>query len=267
MSLGSSIKEKIKSFLYSKDYFISRATEPSVLADFMRSVRPLETNHDLIRVGGETDGGYLIPNDLEGVEACFSPGVSSCADFEMDLARRGIRCFLADYSVESPPVSHPGIHFEKKYLGQTDDSTYTTLESWVGRRAPHQREFILQMDIEGGEYPVIIDTSSETLRKFRILVIEFHEMESLYVKWGFNLINLTFKKVLKDFEVVHIHPNNYMKPVVYGPYAIPPYLEFTFLRKDRITKRRPALTFPHPFDRENVAGKGDIPLPSCWYPE
>lgn len=265
VSIGTAVRETVKTFLHRKNYFISRATESGALANFLRSVRPLETNHDLIRIGGETDGGYLVPNDLEGIEACFSPGVSRCADFELDLARRGVHCFLADYSVDAPPVSHSLIHFEKTFLGQIDDSRHTTLESWVAREAPGRREFILQMDIEGGEYPVIVDTSSETLRKFRILVIEFHEMESLYDKYGFNLINLTFKKILKDFEVVHIHPNNYRKPVVYGKYEIPPYMEFTFLRKDRITRRNPAMTFPHPLDRNNVPGNDAFTLPTCWF--
>jgi hypothetical protein len=265
MSIGTSIKENVKTFLYNKNYFISQVTDSTALAQFFRSVRPLSTNHELIRIGGENDGGYLVPNDLEGIEVCFSPGVSRCADFELDLARRGIDCFLADYSVGAPPVSHPLIHFEKKYLGQADDSKYTTLESWVARNAPHQREFILQMDIEGGEYPVIVDTSSETLRKFRILVIEFHEMESLYDKKGFSLINLTLAKLLKDFDVVHIHPNNFEKPIVYGKYAIPPYMEFTFLRKDRISRRQPASMFPHPLDRKNVARNEAIALPNCWF--
>jgi hypothetical protein len=266
MSIGTSIKEILKALLYKKNYFVSQVTDPNALAEFFRSVRPVSTNHELIRIGGETDGGYLVPNDLEGIQVCFSPGVSNRSDFELDLTRRGIECFLADYSVDSPPVSHPLIHFEKKFLGQTDDSKFMTLERWIQTNAPDQRELILQMDIEGGEYPVIVDTSSETLRKFRIIVIEFHTMESLHDKFGFNLINLTFKKLLKDFDVVHIHPNNFAKPVVYGDYAIPPFMEFTFLRKDRISTRQPASTFPHPLDRKNVERNEAIALPKCWFP-
>jgi hypothetical protein len=83
-------------------------------------------------------------------------------------------------------------------------------------------------------------------------------------RFGFKLIDLTFKKLLRDFDVVHIHPNNYAKPFVYGRYEIPPIMEFTFLRKDRISTRRPALTFPHPLDRSNFPLKKDFPLPKCW---
>jgi hypothetical protein len=281
MKIATPIKEGVKSFLYKTNYRIAQATNfsratnyrifqgtrPAALTEFFRSIKPISTNHDLIRIGGETDGGYLVPDDLGGIEVCFSPGVSRIADFESELASRGIGCFLADYSVDAPPITNKLIHFEKKFLGQTEDAMYTTLESWVERNAPNQREFILQMDIEGGEYPVIIDTSSETLRKFRILVIEFHRMESLYDRYGFDLIDFTFRKLLKDFAVVHIHPNNFARPITFGKYEIPPYMEFTFLRKDRISSRQPAVTFPHPLDRKNVHGNEDFSLPSCWFRE
>ena len=267
MAIATSIKENVKAFLYKRHYLISQATDSSALDRFLGSVKPIATNHHLIRIGGETDGGYLVPNDLLGIEVCFSPGVSHVAEFERDLASRGISCFLADYSVDAPPIGNNLFRFEKKHLGQTDDSKYTTLESWVERNAPNQRDFILQMDIEGGEYPVIVDTSSETLRKFRILVIEFHRMESLYDKYGFPLIDFTFTKLLKDFDVVHIHPNNFAKPIAYGSYEIPPYMEFTFLRKDRIATRKPAVTFPHPLDKKNVPRNEDFSLPRCWFGE
>jgi hypothetical protein len=273
MPIPRSIKDAVKAVSYKTNYRISQlgkfrifqATDPDALPEFFKSIQPISTNHELIRIGGAADGGYLVPNDLEGIEVCFSPGVSIIADFESDLAARGMRCFLADYSVDSPPVRNGLFHFEKKFLGHTNDSKYTTLDSWVERNAPNQRDFILQMDIEGSEYPVIIDTSQETLRKFRILVIEFHRMESLYDRYGFDLIDLTFRKLLKDFAVVHAHPNNFAKPVALGQYAIPPFMEFTFLRKDRISSRQPALAFPHPLDRKNVAGNEDFSLPACWF--
>jgi hypothetical protein len=275
MTIPKSIKENLKTLLYKANYRIPQvskyrifqATESTALSEFFRSIKPISTNHDLIRIGGETDGGYLVPDDLQGIEVCFSPGVSRVADFESDLASRGINCFLADYSVDAPPLDNKLFHFEKKFLGQTEDSMYTTLESWVARNAPNQREFILQMDIEGAEYPVILDTSSETLRKFRILVIEFHRMESLYDRYGFDLIDFTFRKLLKDFAVVHIHPNNFARPIAFGKYEIPPFMEFTFLRKDRISSRKSAVTFPHPLDRRNVFRNDDFPLPACWFKE
>ena len=240
------------------------ACDMSRLEQFFSMVKPVTTNHDLIRIGGETDGGYLIPDDLEGVETCFSPGVAVTASFETEIAGRGIKCFLADYSVDGAPIENNLFHFEKRNLGNTNDSVNMTLEDWVERNAPDQCDMLLQMDIEGCEYPIICGANVETLRKFRIIVIEFHGLHRLCDKQGFETIFVTFRKLLDVFDIVHIHPNNCNKPLTYGIYEIPPVLEITFLRKDRVLSRQPATVFPHKLDRTNVPGD-DFPLPTCWY--
>jgi hypothetical protein len=180
----------IRNLLLSNHIRISRTTDKAKVLDFLSSVKPLQTNHDLIRLGGATDGGYLVPNDIEGVDVCFSPGVSQVSAFEEDLTKRGIRCFLADYSVDSPPVANDLFDFEKKYLGPADSGNFMTLESWINIKAPTGSDFILQMDIEGAEYGVLFDTSPGTLRKFRMLVIEFHRLDALCDKMGYELISL-----------------------------------------------------------------------------
>jgi hypothetical protein len=263
--MANIVENYLKSFLLKKNKKICRTTNGFLIKSFISSLKPVTTNHNLIRVGGDMDGGYLIPDDLHNINTCFSPGVSKVANFELELASRGIKCFLADYSVETPPVQNELFDFEKKYLGITEDPIYITLENWVERKAPNQSDLILQMDIEGAEYGVIYDTSRETLRKFRILVIEFHELDAIIVKVGFDLINLTFSKLLKDFEIVHIHPNNTAKPKKYIGLEIPPTMEFTFLRKDRIFSRQPTQTFPHKLDRPSDPHNENYPLPRCWY--
>ena len=235
------------------------------ILDFLAYVKPVKTNHELIRIGCDTDGGYLVPNDLENVEICFSPGVSKVAAFEADLTKKGIKCFLADYSVQAPPISNSLIYFEKKYIGVKESEVFMTLENWVSRHGENKSDLILQMDIEGAEYGVLIDASSETLRKFRIMIIEFHYLDNLSDRIGFQLIDLAFAKILKDFEVVHIHPNNNDKPVNYKGVLIPPLMEFTFLRKDRISYKSDFSSFPHELDRKNVANYTDFALPECWY--
>ena len=259
------LKNNIKKILLNQQIWIGKTTEKQKIVEFLELVKPIKTNHDLIRVGGDTDGGYLIPNDIENIDTCFSPGVDEVANFENDLTKRGIKCFLADYSVEKPPIKNVLFDFEKKYLGCKNNEMFMTLESWIKSKAPNKNDFILQMDIEGAEYPVICDTSSETLDKFRILVIEFHGLDSLFNRMFFDLIYLTFTKILKNFEVVHIHPNNYCNPIEYNEVAIPPFMEFTFLRKDRITQKGKNLSFPHKLDRANLAQYADFALPKCWY--
>jgi len=243
---------------------IVRGTPPARLEGFLASVRPVATEHALIRLGGDSDGGYLVPDDLAGVRHCFSPGVADVATFEEHLAARGVRSFMADFSVEGPPSPNGHFSFEKKYLGPRDDDMSTTLESWVRRNVPEDDDMILQMDIEGAEYGVLLSTNVEVLRRFRIIVIEFHGMESLAEKRGCELISLAFDRLLEDFDVVHAHVNNCAQPINYAGFQLPPVMEFTFHRKDRARTRRPAEAFPHPLDRPNIAGRPDILLPACW---
>lgn len=259
------LRKSLKSFLLSQRVAVTKTTDPKLVKNFMDMVRPVSTNHALIRVGGAGDGGYLVPDDLDGIAACFSPGVSTTSDFESDLAGRGIRCYLADYSVDAPPIRNDLFDFEKKFLGQIEDDVYMTLDGWVKRKAPAEGDLLLQMDIEGAEYDVIVETSRETFRRFRIIVVEFHGLDGLLHKGSYTLLKLAFRKLLKDFDVVHIHPNNCSPILRYRGLQVPPVLEFTLLRKDRIASRTPAQSFPHPLDRTNVAANPDFALPACWY--
>lgn len=257
--------QKLRSLLLKNNQKIAAVTNQEKLSSFFHQIRPVTTNHKLIRLGRRADGGYLVPDDLGDVSACYSPGVDVMCEFEMDLTKKGIPCYLADASVPCPPVLNDLIDFERKFLGIDNSSSHITLEDWITEKTPSQSEFILQMDIEGHEYPVILDCDHSLLKKFRILVIEFHDLQNLFFDVGFDLIDITFRKLLKHFEIVHIHPNNYSKVVKHGRYVIPPLLEFTFLRKDRIASREQTRSFPHPFDRINNPDKDDIVLPECWY--
>lgn len=240
-------------------------TPPDTLRGFLHRLHPVNTGHALIRIGAPGDGGYLVPDDLDGIHDCFSPGVSTVADFELDLAKRGIRSFLIDYSVETAPVSHPLIQFERKFLGLTNDDVYLRLDDWTAAMAPGGSDFILQMDIEGAEYDVLFDVSEQTLQKFRILIIEFHHLDKLMIAGDFKLFDLVFRKLSKYFDVVHNHPNNCALPHRYGSFEIPPIMELTFLRKDRAVQRTSARTFPHPLDHKNIEELDDFALPKCWY--
>ena len=176
---------------------LSKAVKPKQLEQFLWCTRPVGDRHGLIRLGGMGDGGYLIPNDLDEIVACFSPGVFNVSDFELDMAKRGIPCYLADASVEKPPIQNEAFDFEKKFLGVKNEGDFMTLESWIEQKAPTMGDMILQMDIEGAEFDVLIDTSNDILMRFRIIVVEFHGLDRIFSNGGFTLINLVFQKLLK----------------------------------------------------------------------
>jgi hypothetical protein len=231
----------------------------------INSIRPVKTKFDLIRVGGNNDGGYLLPNDLSGISVCFSPGVDVTASFEIDLCKRGIGSHLADASVDSAPKGFTPRSFTKKYLGGYNDDTHMTLATWMYEQRAFMGDFILQMDIEGGEYTTLLCTPPDVLRKFRIIAVEIHNVQTWFTPLSWPVVTTFFEKLLEDFRVVHNHPNNNCPFIEVDGILMPTVFELTLLRKDRTIALDYVTELPHPLDQPNVLDKPDRPLPEGWY--
>ncbi len=244
---------------------VAMQTDNAAVRDLIARLHPLITEYPLIRLGSRGDGGYLIPDDLEGIVACFSPGVDDRATFETHLIERGIPCFLADAAIDGAPIKGNMVHFTKKFLGVINNAKTTTLDDWINANAPGNDDLILQMDIEGAEWPVLLNVSRNTLRRFRIVVVELHDLERLMDKHAFVIIRSTFERLLEDFYIVHNHPNNYGSSVRRRSLVIPRVLEMTLIRKDRVTSVEFARKFPHHLDVKNDVNRPDIPLPPQWF--
>lgn len=246
-------------------YHVEKATRPEDLAALLSRLRPVKTKAPLVRIGPPGDGGYLLPDDLDGVTTCISPGVSTEAGFDLALAERGVEIHMADASVAGPPMAHPRFHFTPKFLDLMDDETRTRLDTYC---APilSSGDAVLQMDIEGAEWRVLYDASPATLQRFRIMVIEFHGLEALFGRGAFALMAPLFDKLLQTHAVVHLHPNNCDAPVQFGSFSIPPLMEITFYRRDRdfVAWGDGKAVYPHPLDADNVPGRPSVHLPECW---
>lgn len=106
--------------------FPTRVTDESGVRSLVARLHPVAASADLIRLGPGGDGGYLVPDDLDGIVACYSPGVSAISGFERDCADRG--------------MSSSGSRRSETFLA----------------------------------------TSEALLRRFRIIVAEFHDLENLW---------------------------------------------------------------------------------------
>lgn len=257
-----------KSSLFQQGIYINKMTEHRKLQQLAKAIRPVRTRFELQRYGGDFDGGYLLPDDFEGIKTCFSPGVDINASFELDIQnRKGIESHLADYSVDGPPMSLNPKSFLKKYIGVFDDEVYTTLDTWVRDTNEFRsgEDMLLQMDIEGGEYLSLLGVSEAVLRRFRIMVVEVHDVET----WGdprfFQMVAAFFLKITRHFWVVHNHPNNCCGLVSLGGFLAPRVFELTFLRKDRADPLGYCDLFPNTLDRPNLARQADLVLPPNWF--
>lgn len=242
----------------------------AALHTFVSQFRDNIAKVPLVRIGGDCDGGYLLPDDFEDIRYCFSPGVSTTADFEECIAKRfGIRSFMADASIERLPVENPLFEFDKTFLGAHCDETFTTLDAWVSDKLDRtdDNDLILQMDIEGGEFGVLIESDSSLLRRFRIMVIEFHSMERIFERHSLSLLCALFAKIHQEFVIVHLHANNCCGIATENEMSVPRVFEITYLRHDRVknlTLNAP-IHLPHALDKPNVPTKQDITMPEIWW--
>jgi hypothetical protein len=247
--------------------YISGRTPRHEIQDFVAKLVPHDLGVPLCRIGGQGDGGYIVPDDLEGIASCFSPGVADTANFELELYHRGVNSFLADYSVDGPPPALPACDFTKKFVGAFDSPQAMTLDHWVSSKAPNRDagDLILQMDIESAEYETLLATSDDTLSRFRIIVLELHKLHHLDNPLFHRFANAMLGKLLNQFEVAHIHANNAKPLSILSGVEVPPLLELTLLRKDRVKSKSAVSEFPHRLDVINVPSRPEVRLPNYWY--
>jgi hypothetical protein len=239
------------------------ATRIGDVADLIKCLRPVAARSPLKRFGKDGDGGYLMPDLLDGVSACISPGVNREVGFDTDIADRGIDVYMADASVDGPPIDHAKFHFTKKFFEIYNSDTTITIDEFC-KMAPDQGDWILQMDIEGAEFRVLAATPEHVIAKFRIMVIEFHNLDMLFSRTDFAYMNPVFRRLLQTHQVVHLHPNNYTSVIWHRGLGIPKGLEITFIRNDFINTLGLPERLPHSLDQDNSHKYPPITLPACW---
>jgi len=246
-------------------------SSPAMDGDVRQAVElmvPTGCNRGLIRIGGSGDGAYLLPDNLSGIDACFSPGVSTMVNFELQLAADfGIPSYLCDASVdgEQLQLNPERQFFSRKWLGSFDGDDTQSLDQWVlGSNHADSQNLLLQMDIEGAEYRSLLSVSDSVLARFRIVVIEFHLLPFLQSSRFLNSSFLpVMHKLLRRFDCVHAHANNCLPLVALAGYEVPQVIELSFYRKaENQGPRRPWSA--HPLDVVNVPMSPPVVLGAPW---
>lgn len=265
--MSNIIKKFVKEELKKRGYLVIPLMPKEKVTSLIQKLQPYNVGVDLIRLGPKGDGGYLVPDDLEGIDACFSPGVDTISSFEEECFHHGMKLFLADKSVAKPNLNLAADEFSflKKYVGCTVNEDYITMDEWVKEsKVGDKADLLLQIDIEGAEYITFINMSDSLMKQFRIMVVEFHGLQNLWNSEFYQVAETVFTKILQTHTCVHIHPNNYAEIDTQLGVDIPILAEFTFLRNDRIKQKRPESKFPHALDHDNTSN-APIPLPKNWY--
>lgn len=235
-------------------------------------LKPKASPFPLIRLGGDGDGAYLVPDCLASIDACFSPGVANRKDFEDELYHRyGMRSHMCDFTSDLDSLRTellPSQTFEKLWLDIEGENSIR-LEDWVNRMEADSDRLMLQMDIEGAEYRNLIGSSISCLDKFKVCLIELHNLADLDDDTKLGQIMLPFfKKLSTTFCCIHAHPNN-CSPDIYLPLIderIPRVLELTLIHKSYILSAASLVPpiLPNPLDIVNVKHQRPLFLSGSW---
>lgn len=237
---------------------LDHSAEFSKLLNFLE---PKETNILLQRVGGDGDGAYLVPKELEKIDFCLSPGSNKEWSFEKDLYDRfKIKSAIMDRKENQPKDLYRELTFSDSWLGPYDDFNHTSINSWINELGlDSSSNLMLQMDIEGAEYQVLSTLPEKTLEKFAILIIEFHYTNRFSSAENFrNHYAHIFDRLQKNYITLHFHPNNCCGIWKRGKMSLPTVFELTLIRKDLVKEVIGNRPIPHNLDMDCVPERASL---------
>ena len=224
----------------------------------IRNLQPYDIG-EMIRIGDKNDGGYVIPRWLPDMDFLVSFGLGDNWSFERNALKSKIvrDFFVFDHTVSSSvflskftkrfrssPTNFKANyyrllvlfryvldfrlrgfkHVKKQITRDHSNSTKTNLIEIA--RQLHESNFALKIDIEGDEY-LIIDQIIAMSSRVPLLIIEFHETESMR-----KIFCNALKNLASEYTIVHTHCNNFTGLSSDG---IPLTLELTLLRNDLVS--------------------------------
>lgn len=238
---------------------------------FPKNFRPLK-KFDLIRLGKDNDGGYLVgKKTILKTEFLVSLGIGDDCSFEKDFLSMNKQVNLHCY--DRYPLSKN--YFIKEIIKSIIVLDFRNINHLMKVNKDYQKIFtknkvkkrlirykslkkiisennlnsniFLKIDIEGAEYR-ILDEILELQNIFTGLILEFH-----YVDLHKEKIKL-FIDSLK-LHLTHIHPNN---SSITDMNNDPTCIELTFEKNPIIIDENPM--FPHPLDQKSFPYLKDKPL-------
>ena len=134
--------------------YSEKLVEKIKIKNILKKLLPYQTEFQLIRLGDKNDGGYLIPDDLDGIKHCFTAGVGHTCNFEKELFYKyKIISTMIDPIIDETVTLPHNAKFINKKLSGFDDDHSISINNFIDKTG----DIILKIDIEGEEYENLID--------------------------------------------------------------------------------------------------------------
>lgn len=200
---------------------------------------------DIIRLGRDNDGGYLVNRqDVIKTSRLLSFGVEDDISFETDFVKMND----CDVDCYDGTIKKTFDFFEGKRRLHRENIGYRTGSKRLSELIKEDdRNVFLKCDIEGSEYE-ILDELIYHSSKFSGMLIEFHDA------YKYPLFNELFNFISKiDLKLVHTHMNNITYVSTPEGEILPGCIELTFSSSNNIIYKD--IKLPHPLDMPNTTSK------------
>lgn len=195
---------------------------------------------DLIRVGKDNDGGYLVnKNDIHNTKSLLSFGIGEDVSFEKNFISLN-QCPIYAYD-ETIGEEHKDFFVDNKTLYH-ENISMSNIKNILDTAGT---ELFLNCDIDGGEYDILYELINQSHR-FIGVTIEFHDI-SQYEQ--FNELSNFISKF--ELRLIHTHINNYTYVIRQDGTYTPSVIELTFSSSKENTELKRNIPLPHPLDMAN----------------
>lgn len=213
--------------------------------DLLRPRTVLEKQ--LIRVGGKSDGGYVMLDDFGKVQNGLSFGAGDDVSWDLDLVTRAARVFLFDHTVSEIPEQNERVVWRRKGVGPTtqpDKKIYSIDDIIESEGLTDDSFMILKIDIEGDEWEVLSELPSATYQKFTQILVEFHGLTDFSHEKFHTKRLKTLRKISETHTPFHIHGNNWGAYKIIGGKPIPDVVEVSWASNAHYTFGPGPKSFP-----------------------
>jgi hypothetical protein len=235
-------------------------TEQDAVLDLMTCLTPRRpVGVEKIRLGRPGDGGYVMLDDFAGVDAALSYGIETDVSWDSEIADRGIDVHQYDHSVSGPPVTHERFRFFRRMLAGVATEACETLGTTMALLPTGAAgRLILKIDIEGAEWEVFDAATAEELAQFSQIVGEFHGFSGAADAAWRETAQRVLLKLREQFDLVHVHANNFGGLHVVANVPVAEAFELTFANRAIYRTEPSDELFPTPLDQPNWDERPDI---------
>ena len=221
-------------------------------------IRPMEVlGHKKIRIGRNSDGGYIFLDDFKDIKIAYSFGINNEISFDKDLSNKNIEVFMYDHTIANIPINNSRLHWKKIGLSGLITKIFNmkTLPELIKENGHlNEKNMILKIDVDSYEWDIFYYLPINTLKQFKYIVGEFHF--SPYKKFNYYYI---LKRILTTHQIFHLHCNNFGGLIDLDGYKICEALEISYIQKKGYKFTKDNSKYPiESLDYKNCPKKSDI---------